>query len=150
MTEAEAIDIAKKRLGKRSIVLVGLMGCGKSSIGKRLAVKLGLPFVDADDEIERQSEEDEDQYARPERQIVGQREEDAERDEERQRLIPFNQRGGLIPRLDRPDGSAHRSGPPWEKAMRPPEEQQDRSRVNEKRTELGKPVFAERIGNADQ
>jgi shikimate kinase/3-dehydroquinate synthase len=53
MTEAEAIDIAKKRLGKRSIVLVGLMGCGKSSIGKRLAVKLGLPFTDADDEIER-------------------------------------------------------------------------------------------------
>jgi shikimate kinase/3-dehydroquinate synthase len=53
MTEAEAIDIVKKRLGKRSIVLVGLMGCGKSSIGKRLAFKLGLPFVDADDEIER-------------------------------------------------------------------------------------------------
>jgi shikimate kinase/3-dehydroquinate synthase len=53
MTEPEAIDIAKKRLGKRSIVLVGLMGCGKSSIGKRLAVKLGLPFVDADEEIER-------------------------------------------------------------------------------------------------
>jgi len=53
MTEAETIDIVKKRLGKRSIVLVGLMGCGKSSIGKRLAFKLGLPFVDADDEIER-------------------------------------------------------------------------------------------------
>jgi shikimate kinase/3-dehydroquinate synthase len=53
MTEAEAIDIVKKRLAKRSIVLVGLMGCGKSSIGKRLAFKLGLPFVDADDEIER-------------------------------------------------------------------------------------------------
>jgi shikimate kinase/3-dehydroquinate synthase len=53
MTEAEAIDIAKKRLGKRSIVLVGLMGSGKSSIGKRLALKLGLPFIDADDEIER-------------------------------------------------------------------------------------------------
>ncbi|HVZ04792.1 3-dehydroquinate synthase [Hyphomicrobium sp.] len=53
MTEAEAIDIAKKRLGKRSIVLVGLMGCGKSSIGKRLAFKLGLPFIDADEEIER-------------------------------------------------------------------------------------------------
>lgn len=53
MTETEAIDIVKKRLGKRSIVLVGLMGCGKSSIGKRLALKLGLPFVDADDEIER-------------------------------------------------------------------------------------------------
>jgi shikimate kinase/3-dehydroquinate synthase len=53
MTEAEAIDSAKKRLGKRSIVLVGLMGCGKSSVGKRLAAKLGLPFVDADEEIER-------------------------------------------------------------------------------------------------
>ena len=53
MTEFEDIDIVKKRLGQRSIVLVGLMGCGKSSIGKRLAVKLGLPFVDADEEIER-------------------------------------------------------------------------------------------------
>lgn len=53
MTEAEAIDVVKKRLGRRSIVLVGLMGCGKSSVGKRLAVKLGLPFIDADDEIER-------------------------------------------------------------------------------------------------
>ncbi|MBN9290046.1 MAG: shikimate kinase, partial [Hyphomicrobium denitrificans] len=53
MTESEAIDTAKKRLGKRSIVLVGLMGCGKSSIGKRLAARLGLPFIDADEEIER-------------------------------------------------------------------------------------------------
>jgi shikimate kinase len=40
-------------LGSRSIVMVGLMGCGKSSIGRRLATALGLPFVDADDEIER-------------------------------------------------------------------------------------------------
>lgn len=40
-------------LGTRSIVMVGLMGCGKSSIGRRLAVTLGLPFIDADDEIER-------------------------------------------------------------------------------------------------
>ncbi|HXE02629.1 MAG TPA: 3-dehydroquinate synthase [Hyphomicrobium sp.] len=53
MTESEDIEIVKKRLGRRSIVLVGLMGCGKSSVGKRLAFKLGLPFVDADDEIER-------------------------------------------------------------------------------------------------
>ena len=53
MTESEDIEIVKKRLGQRSIVLVGLMGCGKSSVGKRLAFKLGLPFVDADDEIER-------------------------------------------------------------------------------------------------
>jgi shikimate kinase/3-dehydroquinate synthase len=53
MTEAESIDIARKRIGKRPIVLVGLMGCGKSSVGKRLAFKLSLPFVDADEEIER-------------------------------------------------------------------------------------------------
>ena len=37
----------------RSVVLVGLMGAGKSAIGKRLAQRLGLPFVDADEEIER-------------------------------------------------------------------------------------------------
>jgi shikimate kinase/3-dehydroquinate synthase len=37
----------------KSIVLVGLMGSGKSAIGKRLAVELGLPFFDADHEIER-------------------------------------------------------------------------------------------------
>ena len=36
----------------RSLVLVGLMGAGKSSVGKRLAQRLGLPFVDADNEIE--------------------------------------------------------------------------------------------------
>ncbi len=40
-------------LGSRSIVMVGLMGCGKSSIGRRLATALDLPFVDADEEIER-------------------------------------------------------------------------------------------------
>jgi shikimate kinase len=36
----------------RSIVLVGIMGAGKSSIGKRLATSLNLSFVDADQEIE--------------------------------------------------------------------------------------------------
>ena len=36
----------------RPIVLVGLMGVGKSTIGRRLSVRLGLPFVDADTEIE--------------------------------------------------------------------------------------------------
>ena len=40
-------------LGNNSIVLVGLMGCGKSAIGRRLAACLKLPFVDADDEIEK-------------------------------------------------------------------------------------------------
>jgi shikimate kinase len=36
----------------RSVVLVGLMGAGKTSIGRRLAGRFGLPFVDADHEIE--------------------------------------------------------------------------------------------------
>jgi len=40
-------------LGGRSIVLVGLMGAGKTSVGKRLAARLHLPFVDADAEIEK-------------------------------------------------------------------------------------------------
>lgn len=39
-------------LGGRSVVLVGMMGAGKSTIGRRLAARLRLPFVDADAEIE--------------------------------------------------------------------------------------------------
>src|SRR5580692_2523175 len=41
------------RLGARSIVLTGMMGVGKSSIGRRLAARLGVPFIDADAEIEK-------------------------------------------------------------------------------------------------
>jgi shikimate kinase len=41
-----------RALGNRSIVLVGMMGAGKSSIGRRLAARLGIPFIDADAEIE--------------------------------------------------------------------------------------------------
>jgi shikimate kinase len=40
-------------LGRRVIALVGMMGSGKSSIGKRLAQRLDLPFLDSDAEIER-------------------------------------------------------------------------------------------------
>jgi shikimate kinase len=47
--EAEAV---RHRLGTRAIVLVGLMGAGKTSVGRRLAEKLNIPFVDADHEIE--------------------------------------------------------------------------------------------------
>jgi len=52
---AKSVDLARlvRELGQRSIVLVGIMGCGKSTVGKRLAQRLGLEFVDADTEIER-------------------------------------------------------------------------------------------------
>ena len=41
-----------KRLNTRTIALVGLMGVGKSTVGRRLASRLGMKFCDADDEIE--------------------------------------------------------------------------------------------------
>ena len=53
MGEAHALSEIKSVLGPRSLVMVGLMGCGKSAVGRRLAAKLGLPFVDADEEIEK-------------------------------------------------------------------------------------------------
>ncbi|MBY0530821.1 MAG: shikimate kinase [Xanthobacteraceae bacterium] len=46
-------DAFRARLGTRSIVLVGMPGSGKSSIGRRLGQRLGLDFADADAEIER-------------------------------------------------------------------------------------------------
>lgn len=48
---ADAVPLPDALAG-RSIVLVGLMGAGKTSIGRRLAARLGLPFRDADVEIE--------------------------------------------------------------------------------------------------
>lgn len=49
----EPIELRLRRaLGARSIVLVGLMGAGKSTVGRRLAGRLGLMFKDADIEIE--------------------------------------------------------------------------------------------------
>lgn len=46
---------AKSALGRRNLVLVGLMGAGKSAIGRLVAQQLGLPFIDTDTEIERVS-----------------------------------------------------------------------------------------------
>ena len=40
-------------IGRRSLVLVGMMAAGKSSVGRRLGLRLGLPFADADTEIEK-------------------------------------------------------------------------------------------------
>ncbi|KAB1075701.1 shikimate kinase [Methylobacterium planeticum] len=49
----ETIEARLRRaLGPRSIVLVGLMGAGKSTVGRRLANRLGMIFKDADNEIE--------------------------------------------------------------------------------------------------
>ncbi len=49
--EAPALDL--KSAIDRPIALVGLMGAGKTTIGRRLAAALDLPFIDADHEIER-------------------------------------------------------------------------------------------------
>jgi shikimate kinase len=42
----------REALGSRSVVLIGLMGAGKTAVGRRLANRLDLPFIDADTEIE--------------------------------------------------------------------------------------------------
>jgi shikimate kinase len=57
MTIADPIENLERTelraaLGQRAVVLVGMMGSGKSSVGRRLGARLGLPFVDADTEIE--------------------------------------------------------------------------------------------------
>ena len=49
--ETDAVAI-RSALARRSIVLVGMMGAGKSTVGRRLALRLALPFLDADREIE--------------------------------------------------------------------------------------------------
>jgi shikimate kinase len=49
---AKEAELVRERLGERPVVLVGLMGAGKTSVGRRLADKLCIPFVDADHEIE--------------------------------------------------------------------------------------------------
>lgn len=47
------LDKIRSKLGAQSIVMIGLMGAGKTTVGRRLAQRLDLPFVDADHEIER-------------------------------------------------------------------------------------------------
>lgn len=48
----ERLLAIRDALGPRSIVLIGLMGAGKTAVGRRLANRLDLPFIDADSEIE--------------------------------------------------------------------------------------------------
>jgi shikimate kinase len=50
---ARDLSNIRTSVADRSIVLVGLMGAGKTTVGRRLAERLGLPFIDADLEIER-------------------------------------------------------------------------------------------------
>jgi shikimate kinase len=49
---AHATTLAEAPVLHRTVVLVGMMGAGKSTVGRRLATRLGVPFVDADVEIE--------------------------------------------------------------------------------------------------
>jgi shikimate kinase len=51
---SSVLKVAETRriVPRRTIVLVGLMGAGKSKVGRRLALRLGLPFSDSDPEIE--------------------------------------------------------------------------------------------------
>ncbi len=46
-------DAVTARLGGRPIVLVGMMGAGKTTVGRRLATRLGRHFVDSDEEVEK-------------------------------------------------------------------------------------------------
>jgi shikimate kinase len=53
MAAPSAADTGGETAALRSLVLVGLMGAGKSSVGRRLAARLGFDFIDADTEIEK-------------------------------------------------------------------------------------------------
>ncbi len=51
IADSRAVAVVE-RLAGRPLVLVGLMGAGKTAIGRRVAAVLGLPFIDSDHEIE--------------------------------------------------------------------------------------------------
>lgn len=53
VADGDLVERLRARLGRRCIVLIGMMGAGKTSIGRRLANALHLPFLDADTEIEK-------------------------------------------------------------------------------------------------
>lgn len=76
----ERLLAIREALGPRSIVLIGLMGAGKTAVGRRLANRLGLPFIDADTEIEVAAgasvseifaEHGEDYFRQGERKVIG-------------------------------------------------------------------------------
>ncbi len=78
-TLKDCIATINARLGARSIVLIGLMGAGKTTVGRRLAQRLELPFVDADHEIEQAAgksiedifaEDGEDFFRRGEERVI--------------------------------------------------------------------------------
>ena len=74
------MDSLPAPLAGRSVALVGMMGVGKTSVGRRLAARLGLPFRDADAEIERDAgcsvaemfaRDGEAAFRRRERRVIG-------------------------------------------------------------------------------
>ena len=75
-----SVDGLPVPLAGRSVALVGMMGVGKSNVGRRLAMRLGLPFHDTDIEIERDagcsvadlfSRDGEAEFRRRERWVIG-------------------------------------------------------------------------------
>lgn len=78
-TDKDAVATIAAKLGQRSLVLVGLMGAGKSAIGRKVATRLNLPFVDADSEIEKAAKQSvadiftnygEDEFRRLEERVI--------------------------------------------------------------------------------
>ena len=75
------MDSLPAQLAGRSVALVGMMGVGKTNVGRRLAARLGLPFHDADAEIERDAgcsiaemfaRDGETEFRRQERRVIAQ------------------------------------------------------------------------------
>ncbi len=79
----------KMRQDMENIVLIGMPGCGKSTVGKLLAQKLGKEFVDADQALEQAT-------GRPIPEIITQDGEEAFRELETQTLAELGKRSGLV------------------------------------------------------